>query len=100
VGVVSGEAVVVFAGRAVVRIGDAGGRVVSTGRVVGETPRAVVNGDPVVAGCGAGGGDPERRPPSRKYTATNAMITRAIMPIFFMRRRCFFFRMSSRYRAG
>jgi hypothetical protein len=49
---------------------------------------------------GVGCGEPEKNPLRRMYTTTRAMTAKAIIPIFFKRRRCFFFRTISLYRAG
>ncbi len=48
----------------------------------------------------AGCGDPAIIPFRIMYTTTIAMTATAIIPIFFKRRRCFFFRTISLYRAG
>ena len=85
------------------------GIAVCTGVAVAMT--AVVAGTAVVSrgagvsvgdsvGMGAGCGDPAKNPLRRMYTTTMAMTATAIIPIFFKRRRCFFFRTISLYRSG
>jgi uncharacterized membrane protein YedE/YeeE len=51
-------------------------------------------------GDGAGCGNPVRTTLSTMYTTTTATTATTIIPIFFRRRRCFFFRTISLYRAG
>ena len=82
------------------------GTVVFTGVAIGVVVAAVLVVSRVCWGvrarvvAGDGCGDPVRAPLMRTYTTTTAMTATAIIPIFFRRRRCFFFRTVSLYRAG
>jgi hypothetical protein len=81
-----------------------------TGMAVGIVVDTVVvamvvcRGVTASAGDGVGDGarfeEPAKNPLRRIYTTTRAMTATAMIPTFFRRRRCLFFRTISLYRAG